>query len=88
MNAELLHAWMIFQHAEISQAGANEKIARPTPDLQLFPAQPDALLNFVLGILLPLYALSDRFELFKEEPEPCTDAVALKGDEGSAPIKA
>ena len=48
-NAELLHAWMIFQHAEISQAGANEKIARPTPDLQLFPAQPDALLNFALG---------------------------------------
>ena len=37
---------------------------------------------------LALYALSDRFELFKEEPEPCTDAVALKGDEGSTPIKA
>ena len=41
---------MIFQHAQISQTGANEKqTARPTPDLQLFPAQPAAPLNFTLS---------------------------------------
>ena len=39
---------MIFEHAEITQAGANDKTARPTRDLQLFHAQPAVLLNFTL----------------------------------------